>query len=622
MKATLAMEPIAIAEAVNYLDAYLAERVDRGSAVLITGNWGSGKTEFIKRYLAERQRKSPGQLPALIASFFGAQNEAAISDQFLSQLYPSLNSKIGKVLGTAAFRLGNTLLSANLGEAPLELSDVEAIRQWAAKPKDRVVVFDDLERATFGVDRALSLINGYVETDGLRVIVLANEADISCPRYTKWKEKVVGKSLYVRADPEQVIEAVAHELPYGSVQRYLRTNPTRVAEVLQAGGMTNYRSFRVLMGDADRLVSRVDPRLGKSQKGVESVVLFSVGVGSELRAGLVTADEVAMMGKDYRRHIKSRESWDDRDIHLDAVEKRYRDLAAYEPVVPPSHLATLWMSGTLQIDAINAVLSVDPVVVGEAAAPAWRKMWDLWSMSTSQYDSARLELVSDLESSRILRAGELLHAVGISLLLEEWGVELIAGRRTLDWLEEYLLREDVSKGLELTGSRYDLSESYGSLGYHQRETSSFMSAVRLVNCAANEAALYRAALEVPKYVAQIAAGDYSSIHAFGGGSLVGQAVPWLQNVDPAVMGNMIVSDGKVNRGLLAALDARYAGDMDAAVQAEWNWLREVRKQVRRITSDLPAPQRQICTGLAVQSMRNITRWVIRAARVSKATRVV
>ncbi len=619
MKAGLAMDPIPLGEATEYLDAYLAEKIDKGSAVLITGNWGSGKTEFISRYFSDRQKNHQGQLPPLTASFFGAHDEAAIADQFLSQLYPSLNSKIGKVLGTAAFRMGNRLLSAQLGGDVLEYSDVDAVRNWAANPKDRVVVFDDLERSTFGVDRALSLINGYVETDGLRVIVLANEAEVGSGRYTRWKEKVVGKSLYIRADPMRVIEAVAHELPHGSVKGYLRRNAARVAEVLQAGGEVNYRSFKALMGDADRLVSRVDGRLGTSPKGLESVVLFSIGVGSEFRAGSVTASEVSKMGRDFQRHVKQREKWDERDVHLDVVEKRYRGIGAYEPVVPPGHLAMLWSSGAIQVDEINSVLALDPIVVGAAAAPAWRKMWDMFSMNRNQYESARRELIADLESGRILKFGELLHVIGISVVLEKWGVLLVDGLRTLQWLEEYLQREDVSVGLEEADSRYSVSESYGSLGYHRRESEEFKRAALMVVSTASNAALARAASMVPTYVAQIESDDYSSIHAFGVGNLAPRSVPWLQHADPEWLARVLISDGLVARQLLTALAARYEGDYDALLRNEWLWIRSFRVQIRRTVMKLPAPQRQICTALIRRDMVSIRTYIVRAARASKAT---
>ncbi|HDS1137611.1 TPA: hypothetical protein QDZ75_001647 [Stenotrophomonas maltophilia] len=584
-------------EAEDYLDAYLRDNADQGSAVLITGGWGSGKTEFIRRYFQRSVWRSSSKLAPLTASFFGAKDEAAISDQFLSQLYPALNSTYGKVLGTAAFRLGNTLLSAQLGAPPLENSDVSAIREWAAKPKERIVVFDDLERATFGVERALSLINGYVENDGLRVIVIANESEISCGTYAKWKEKVVGKTLHVRARPESVIESVAHGLPHGAVKGYLGRNPGRVAEVLEVSGSVNYRSFRALMGDVQRLVDRVDKRLEKSARGLESVILFSIAVGSEFRAGRVSVQEIAGMKESYRRRFKKREEWDGRDVYLDNLEVRTKGVGAYESVVPPGLLATLWSSGALQVAAINDAVAIDPVVVGNSAAPAWRRMWDIFGLSRTEYEKALADLREDLSSARVLNIGELLHVVGVSLLLESWDAHLLDGKSTLVWLSEYLSRGDVSPKLTGARKRFGASESYGNLGFHERDSDEFKAAVDMVMAAAAEAALASAKDMVASYTRQIESGDYSSIHPFGLGNLAPDPLPWLQYSDPKWLASNVISDGAVVRDLVVAISARYEADSEGGLKAEWSWLISFRRELRRKVSSLPSPQRQICTAI-------------------------
>ncbi|MDY0981319.1 P-loop NTPase fold protein [Stenotrophomonas sp. CFBP8994] len=584
-------------EVEDYLNAYLAAKIDQGSAVLIAGGWGSGKTEFIKRFFQRPAWKKSSQPAPLTASFFGAKDEAAISDQFLSQLYPALNSTYGKVLGTAAFRLGNTLISAQTGASALEQSDISAVREWAAHPKKRIVVFDDLERATFGVDRALSLINGYVETDGLRVIVIANESEIACDTYSKWKEKVVGKTLNVRAEPESVIEAVAHALPHGAVKGYLTRNPSRVAEVLEANGSINYRSFRMLMGDAHRLVDRVDQRLAESAHGLESVILFSIAIGSEFRAGRLAAEEIAGLKGTSRRHIKAREEWNARDVYLDGLEARVRAIGAFESVVPPRLLAPLWSSGALQVAAINEAIAIDPAVVGQAAAPAWRRMWELFGMSRAEYENAKVELEGQISDAQILKFGELLHVVGVSLLLERWGVYLMEGKATLEWLSEYISREDVGSKLIGAEARYGASEGYGNLGFHERDAEDFKVAMGMVVAAAAHAAIANAKVMLPEYMKQIGAGDYSSIYAFRLGNLVPKPVPWLQHLDPEWLVSKVVNDGAIVRDLVAAIFSRYDSDLDGWLKDEWPWLVSFRRELRGAVRSLPSPQRQICTAI-------------------------
>lgn len=476
-------------EAKAYLDSYLANKSDQGTAVLIDGHWGAGKTEFVVNYFKGRKARisrsrGKDQSPDyLYASFFGVSDESAISDQFLSQLYPTLNSKLGKILGTAAFRIGSSLFEKTWRlKGIFQSSDVEAARRWIAEPRERIVVFDDLERVDFGFgfERALAIINGYVERDGIRAIVIANESEIQSDKYTAWKEKVIGKSLLICADADEVVESIARDLPSGSVKRYLVDNIAKVASVVRASTYPNYRSVKNLIADANRMVVGADARLGGCRPAVESLILYSVGIGAEFRAGKLSADEV--LDRVRMRFVVAKNSDDARALAVRDIFSKYANVGASECMIPAEYLVALWSSGELKTEDINRSVLKNPRVVGDDATPAWRRLWSMWELGQSSYERARNDALELLERNAVTIEGELLHIVGAALQVEEYGGEFFPKEKTLDWLRSYLGRDEVRSRLCGTSiyHRGVSNTAYEGLGYTGGALPAFADAQMLV----------------------------------------------------------------------------------------------------------------------------------------------
>ncbi|KRG63376.1 hypothetical protein ABB26_12520 [Stenotrophomonas humi] len=587
-------------EAKDYLESYLARKSDQGMAVLIGGHWGAGKTRFVTAFLEKRRErisKSRGQEQApdyLYASFFGAPDEAAVADQFLSQLYPALNSKLGKVLGTAAFRMGSALFeSTSQIKSPVESSDMVAVRDWAAHPRERIVVFDDLERAGMGVEKALALINGYVERDGIRAIVIANESEIRSQGYMAWKEKVVGKTFSVCADAEEVIKSITDDLPSGKVKNYLLSHGAKVAEVVRASTYPNYRSVKNLIADIDRLVSGSDNGLAGYPLVIESLVLFSVGIGAEFRAAKLTASEI--LEKAGLHYQVGKSANDPRVVEVQAIYAKYSNLGSAECIVPVNFLIALWQNGELQLDAINEAVMTNPRVVGEAATPPWRRLWAMWDLGQSSYERAKREALEAFKHNAVTLEGELLHIVGAALQVESYGGEFFPNERTLAWLDSYLRRDEVRS--KLTGtSIYDRSESssaYEGLGYTGAELPVFAEAQKLVTATLWELDEERKLEKLGEYIERLRQRDYEPISLSGNWDQSLPYGPWLHLVDPAVFVSVLMDDGQVVRQLALRMMSRYESDGLGELRKEWVWLGQVRNLCRPMIAKLDEPHRTI-----------------------------
>ena len=78
---------------IEYLDYYCSMVSAPEFGVLLKGDWGSGKTWFIRKYLEEKEIQS------IYVSLYGIASFSEIEDEFFRQLNPKLSSKGMKLAG-------------------------------------------------------------------------------------------------------------------------------------------------------------------------------------------------------------------------------------------------------------------------------------------------------------------------------------------------------------------------------------------------------------------------------------------------------------------------------------------------------------------------------------------
>lgn len=160
-------------------------------AILIDGEWGCGKTFFIQHGLKEQIEKSEKESGHLrkvkYISLYGCKSIQDIQENiiwgFAEEAKENLNNKTG-ASGYATKISGNILLSSRkIGNAILkkfapEANAYEIASDWLAM-KSYIFVFDDIERCDCPLNEVFGFINGLVEHEGTKVILVANEKEIS-----------------------------------------------------------------------------------------------------------------------------------------------------------------------------------------------------------------------------------------------------------------------------------------------------------------------------------------------------------------------------------------------------------------------------------------------------------
>jgi len=196
-------------------------------AIMLNGEWGSGKTYFWNNKLRSRLESitvNGKNYKTIYMSLYGINSLEEISKKIFIETNPMISKTLKKFVDT---REGNLIPEyvktgldmANLfGTMPLNSEKVDFSKLFAIDNK--ILCFDDLERANVDVIDILGYINNFVEHDGIKTIVICNEKELA----TKFKNtnvefktliatyildkenklKVTGKSKLKLGDKEEI----------------------------------------------------------------------------------------------------------------------------------------------------------------------------------------------------------------------------------------------------------------------------------------------------------------------------------------------------------------------------------------------------------------------------------
>ena len=201
-------------------------------ALLLTGEWGSGKTHFLKQVANEYNQE---KYAVVHISLFGRSSAEEIEQDIKKELCyifasanltgipedtnnPSDGSQNSNKLITKFRKKLNKKGTVNKlvkglrvitehfkGDSKIigGMDSLINFNYWDFIDLDAVIlgrkiviIFDDFERCTIEHDLLLGIINEYSENIGLKVIIIANDDKLNeSGKYKEYKEKVVYKTI-------------------------------------------------------------------------------------------------------------------------------------------------------------------------------------------------------------------------------------------------------------------------------------------------------------------------------------------------------------------------------------------------------------------------------------------
>lgn len=168
---------------INIILKYIDENI-YNYAVMIDGEWGCGKTYFVREAfipaIAKYEEVKPEEKKRRIiyTSLYGVNSVDEISKQIIVNTYLE---KVGKAKGL--IQTSSKIFGAALSLLPafgidIDVKDLSGKLSELLQVKNSILVFDDLERCDCLLNEVLGYINTFVEQEGIKVILIANEKEI------------------------------------------------------------------------------------------------------------------------------------------------------------------------------------------------------------------------------------------------------------------------------------------------------------------------------------------------------------------------------------------------------------------------------------------------------------
>ncbi|WP_421897918.1 hypothetical protein [Marinoscillum sp.] len=205
-------------------------------ALLVTGEWGSGKTYHIENKVFPKVVEDT-QFTPLIISLYGETDKNNIPNRVL---FAYLDSK-GKDSKFSTTKLAESM--SNISEAvPFvkKFVDLRKVITGTAEnifkllPHDQILIcFDDLERMSEEVDinDFLGIINDLVEKKNAKVLLIANEDEIKDD--VTFKEKTVEKTIHFIPNFSHILDDLIDSYSESAFKTYLKSNKDLILESLE-----------------------------------------------------------------------------------------------------------------------------------------------------------------------------------------------------------------------------------------------------------------------------------------------------------------------------------------------------------------------------------------------------
>ena len=239
---------------------------------------------------------------------------------------------------------------------------------------DKVLCFDDLERANVDVIDILGYINNFVEHDHIKTIIICNEKELSTKLkssnlemktfiatylldkqnelnktdkpmvekiqekiehvfdkandYERIKEKLIGETFEYAPKFDYIINGILMRYENNTeLIRFLRENTRLIISTFNKSGTRNLRILKHALNDFKKVFEMVNKSYpNTSNRVMQTMLIFTIAISFEIKAGKITKDKFVNI-KDNDEYkailVSSRILMDNRQFYIKEFDSNY-----------------------------------------------------------------------------------------------------------------------------------------------------------------------------------------------------------------------------------------------------------------------------------------------------------
>ena len=362
----------------SILDYVRAEYTDY--AIMINGEWGSGKTYFWNhkvRDKIESLRINGKKYTTIYMSLYGISNLEDISKKIFIETTQLMDKNMRKYMDSH----GQTTIP-EYAKTGLDMANFFGVTQNGDKidyasffaTNDKVLCFDDLERANVDVIDILGYINNFVEHDHIKTIIICNEKELSTKLkssnlemktfiatylldkegnllkadkpmvekirekieyvfdkandYERIKEKLIGETFEYAPKFNYIIDGLLMRYEGNQdLMRILREHTNLITSTFIKSGTSNLRILKHALNDFKKVYENVNKFYPNTNLRVlQTMLIFTIAVSFEIKAGKITKDKFVNINsnEEYKAIlVSSRVLMDNRQFYIKEFDNNY-----------------------------------------------------------------------------------------------------------------------------------------------------------------------------------------------------------------------------------------------------------------------------------------------------------
>ena len=466
----------------DFLDYYFNFNHSPEYAILIKGAWGAGKSWFIQKALDKFQSDSGKYL---YVSLYGVVSFDDIENAFFEQMHPVLASKKMKLASKLLKGVLKATIKVDLdgdgnGETTKKISvDELGIPDYLKDTDGFVLVFDDLERCSIEIGSLLGYINQFVEHQGYKVVIIANENEILSREsqdkcYSRAKEKLIGKTFELVPNTKLALESFISSAS-GTIKAFYQDNNDSIVSVYNFSECKNLRHLKQALWDFERLFNALPETAFDKVEMKEELLKKFLCYSFEIRSVNFSVNQMARI-KDsmYEEYLTRGEEGKNKTIYS-VLSEKYPMIDFSEPIVEESIWIDFFDKGIINEAKIKESIESNKYYQNENT-DNWIKLWHFHDLSDAEFDIL-VDLVSkDVTARKYKNHFVVKHIAGLFMRLSEINlINKTAERILIDFKNyvDYLLAENLLPN-EIYDNSLDFDEdSWGGLGFAGRDIEEF-----------------------------------------------------------------------------------------------------------------------------------------------------
>ena len=361
----------------SILDYVRADYTDY--AIMINGEWGSGKTYFWNNKVKPKidgMQFNGKKYSTIYMSLYGISNLEEISKKIFIETTQLMDKNVKKHIDTTGKYTIPEYAKTGLNMANsfgVNTSEKINYEKFFATD-DKVLCFDDLERANVDVIDILGYINNFVEHDHIKTIIICNEKELSTKLkntnlemktfiatylldkqgelgnndkpmveriqdkieyvfdkandYERIKEKLIGETFEYRPEFNYIINGILMRYENDKeLIRFLRENTPYIINTFNKSGTRNLRILKHSLNDFKKIFGMVNKNYPNTNYRVlQTMLIFTIAISFEIKSGKITKDKFVNIknNEEYKSIvISSKVFMDNRQFYIKEFDNNY-----------------------------------------------------------------------------------------------------------------------------------------------------------------------------------------------------------------------------------------------------------------------------------------------------------